>query len=171
MPAGEASRPQQGFTYIGVLFLTALMGLGLAGTGEAWQLSRQRERERELLWVGNQYARALKAYHEQTPGLRRYPERLEELLEDRRFPVPRHHLRQLYPDPVTREAWGVVLAPDGRIAGVRSRSEDPPIKQAGFPARWDAFKGMTHYSDWQFLAGGNQARPATAAASAPAARR
>jgi type II secretory pathway pseudopilin PulG len=169
MPAGEPARADQGFTYIGVLFLIALLGLGLAGTGEAWSLTRQRERERELLWAGNQYARAVKAYYEQSPGVRRYPERLEDLLEDRRFPMPRHHLRQLYPDPVTREAWDLVLAPDGRIAGVRSRSEAAPLKQAGFPARWDGFKGMTRYSDWHFVAEGSVPKP-PAAGAAPAAR-
>jgi type II secretory pathway pseudopilin PulG len=150
-----------------------LMALGLAGTGEAWFVSRQRERERELLWVGNQYARAIKAYYDQTPGARRYPDRLEELVEDRRFPEPRHHLRQLYPDPVTREGWDVVLGPDGRIAGVRSRSDATPAKQAGFPAKWDGFKGMTRYSDWQFIAEGNPLKPAAVpaanAASAPKA--
>lgn len=152
MSAGRGRRAQRGFTYLAALFLMLLLELALAITGEAWTVARQRSAERDLLWAGNQYARALRAYHAQSPGPRQYPVTLDELLEDRRFPVPRHHLRQLYPDPVTRGAWALILDGQGRISGVRSRSDEAPMKQAGFPPRWQDFKGLGHYSDWKFLA-------------------
>src|SRR4029079_2725961 len=121
MPAGKCRR-QGGFTYIGVLFLLVLLGLGLAGTGEAWSVASRRAREKELLWVGNQYARAIRSYYMQSPGVRQFPSQLEDLLEDRRFPEPRRHLRQLYAAPISHERFDVVLAEDGRIGGVRSHS-------------------------------------------------
>jgi hypothetical protein len=105
-----------------------------------------------LLWTGQQYARAIQAYYTQSPGVNRFPDRLEDLLEDRRFPEPRHHLRKMYLDPMSREPFKIVLAPDGRIAGVHSPSDDTPLKQDNFPLRWREFKGMTHYSDWLFIA-------------------
>jgi type II secretory pathway pseudopilin PulG len=152
MEPGSQARRQRGFTYMGVLFLMVLVGLGLAGTGEAWSLASRRAREKQLLWVGNQYARAIRSYYNDTPGAKQYPSKLEDLVEDSRFPEPRHHLRRLFLDPITRDGFDVVLSPDGRIGGVRSRSDDTPMKQAEFPARFDSFKGSTHYSDWHFLA-------------------
>jgi type II secretory pathway pseudopilin PulG len=145
-PAG-----QDGFTYLGALFLLSLMGLGLAGTGQAWEVSSRRDRERELLWVGNQYARAIKAYHEQSPGARQYPQQVQDLLEDRRFPVPRHHLRKQYLDPVARGEFVLVRNGQGRIAGVRSASDEAPMKRSNFRDEWKDFEGVTRYSDWQFV--------------------
>jgi type II secretory pathway pseudopilin PulG len=153
MPVGRARRRDGGFTYLGVLFVVVLLGLGLAGASEVWSIASQRTRERQLLWVGNQYARALKSYYTQSPGARQYPLRLDELVEDRRFPEPRRHLRQLYPDPVGRSAeWGLILNAEGRIGGIASLSEQTPLKQAGFPPAWEKFEGMTKYSDWRFVA-------------------
>lgn len=182
MARGSRRRRESGFTYLGVLFLMVLLGLGLAGTAQLWSIASRRAHERELLWVGNQYARALKSYYEQSPATRQYPLRLEDLLVDSRFPVPRHHLRQLYVDPVTRDGWGVILNPEGRIGGVHSLSEETPLKQDGFPLKWERFKGTAKYSEWRFLvdarlidatkqpAGTGAAVPAPAA-SAAAARR
>lgn len=178
MRAGR--RGQHGFTYFGALFLLMLMGLGLAGTGEAWSLASRRARERELLWVGEQYARALRSYHDATPGQRQYPQKLEELLEDRRFPVPRHHLRRLYPDPVARQPFQVMLNEHGRIGGVRSVSQEMPFKQVGFPDAQARFDGRARYAEWEFiadagLAPGNARRlssvppPAPVSAGTPAA--
>ncbi|MBS1191797.1 MAG: hypothetical protein H6R10_3589 [Rhodocyclaceae bacterium] len=150
MAAGERHR-HRGFTYLGVLFLVALLGLALGAAGQAWSVASQRAREQELLWVGTQYARALQSYAQQSPGRPEYPRRLEDLLTDNRFPVPRHHLRRLYPDPITRSTdWGLVKTLDGRISGVYSRSEAAPWKRANFPLRWEAFTDSRKYSDWKF---------------------
>ena len=152
MRAGSRAARQHGFTYLGALFLLVLMGIGLAITGESWSLASKRLRERELLWAGDQYVRALKAYYHQSPGLKQYPQRLEELLEDRRFPQPRHHLRQLHPDPVARAPFVEIRNAQGRIAGVRSASEDAPLKQAGFAPAWEHFQGRQRHADWEFVA-------------------
>lgn len=146
-------RGQGGFTYLGVLMLIALMGIGLAATGELWSTVAQRERERELLWVGTQYAQALRSYYRSSPGLAQYPQALDELLEDARYPNPRRHLRKLYRDPVTgSDDWGLLRSIDGRITGVYSRAQQVPLKQSGFAAQWADFQGMQHYADWQFAA-------------------
>jgi type II secretory pathway pseudopilin PulG len=154
MRAGStARRRERGFTYLGALFLVMLLGLGLAGSFQVWSLSNQRAREQELLWIGTQYARALQSYYLHSPGSRQYPLRLEDLLEDKRFPTPRRHLRRLYPDPVTRGSeWGLIKTADGRIAGVHSLSEATPWKQANFPLRWADFADKTKYSEWRFVA-------------------
>ncbi len=144
---------QGGFTYLGILFLIAVMGGLLASAGQIWALQAQRDRERELLWVGGQYAQALRSYYRSSPSLAQYPRALEDLLKDDRFPSPQRHLRRLYQDPVTRtHEWGVVRSADGRIAGVYSLSEQRPLKQHGFSAPWTDFAGMARYSDWRFAA-------------------
>ncbi|MBK4997816.1 type II secretion system protein [Pseudomonas sp. S31] len=142
-----------GFTYLGVLLLIAVSSVALAASGTLWSSVAQREHERQLLWVGGQYAQALRSYYRASPGLAQYPQELADLLQDNRFPEARRHIRRLYPDPITgRDEWGVVRAIDGRITGVYSRSDATPFKRAGFDTQWSSFEGLEHYSDWQFVA-------------------
>ncbi|MBA1203265.1 type II secretion system protein [Pseudomonas capeferrum] len=150
MPSGNAA--EAGFTYLGVLFLIAVSGMALAASGTLWSTSALRERERQLLWVGGQYAQALRSYYRASPGLAQYPQDLAELLEDNRFPSPQRHIRRLYPDPIEGEAWGLLRSIDGRITGIYSRSSAVPLKRSGFAAQWSGFEGLEHYSDWQFVA-------------------
>ena len=63
MPRGErARRSEGGFTYLGLLFLVALIGLMLAAAGEVAATAAQRERETQLLWVGHEYRAAIGRY-------------------------------------------------------------------------------------------------------------
>ena len=158
-------RRSRGFTYMTVLFLVAIMGGGLALLGEMWQTSLKRERELELLFVGNQYRKAIERYYLSGPQ-RQYPRALEDLLKDARLPATARYLRKIYPDPITGKAeWGIVRAPDGGILGVHSTSEDKPFKAAGFKVRDAAFEGAGKYSDWKFV----HAAPVQPAAGKPAA--
>ncbi|MDU9392063.1 type II secretion system protein [Pseudomonas sp. zfem002] len=151
MPSGSAAR-EGGFTYLGVLLLVMLMGVALGSAGEVWSIVAQRERERQLLWVGTQYAQALRSYYRASPGLAQYPKALEDLLQDDRFPSARHHIRQLYPDPLGAGEWTLQRGFDGRITGIASASTETPLKQADFPVQWSDFNGLGRYSDWQFVA-------------------
>ncbi|KPG89079.1 type II secretory pathway, pseudopilin PulG [Pseudomonas sp. RIT-PI-q] len=151
IPSGKASN-EAGFTYLGVLFLIMVMGMGLASAGELWSTASRRDRERQLLWVGTQYAQALRSYYRSSPGLAQYPKELADLLQDERFPSPKHHLRQLYPDPVGGGEWMLMRGFDGRITGLNSPSTDKPLKQTDFPSQWSDFTGMASYKDWQFVA-------------------
>lgn len=128
MPTGERPRrPPRGFTYLGVLFLVAFLAVGLAALGQQWTTVAQRERERELVYRGNAIGRAIQAYIDLTPaGAARWPRQLLDLAEDRRGPLVRHHLREVYVDPFTGKAdWELVPSiqqPDG-FQAVRSRSD------------------------------------------------
>ncbi|MBN3968370.1 type II secretion system protein [Pseudomonas gregormendelii] len=151
IPSGRPSA-EGGFTYLGVLFLIMVMGMGLASAGELWSTASRRDREKQLLWVGTQYAQALRSYYRISPGLAQYPKELEDLLDDQRFPTPRHHIRQLYPDPIGGGEWSLQRGFDGRITGLNSPSTDKPLKQVDFPSQWSDFTGMGSYKDWQFVA-------------------
>jgi len=143
---------EEGFTYFGLLIIVAVMGMGLASFGELYSRSAQREKERELLFVGEQFRQAIALYYYRSPGAQQYPKSLEVLLEDNRFPMPVRYLRKLYRDPVTGKAdWGIVEAPEGGIIGVYSKSADTPAKTANFPSRYKEFEEALRYSDWKFV--------------------
>src|SRR5216684_3886243 len=92
---------QSGFTYICALLLVAILAAALAATGEVWSRSRQREKEAQLIWIGNQFTQAIGLYYQRSPGtVKRYPEKLEDLLEDRRYLSGQRYLRRIYPDPM-----------------------------------------------------------------------
>ena len=156
MRSGSA---QRGFTYLAMLLAVAVVGIGLAAAGQVWSTAVQREKEQELLFVGNQYRRAIRLYYQNSqdqrgPGVA-YPKALKDLLEDKRRGDTRRYLRKLYADPMTGKAeWGLVTikAPDGdRIMGVYSLSGATPFKTSGFLDRDRTFEGANHFSDWKFL--------------------
>lgn len=143
---------QRGFTYIGVLVLVALVGIALAAGGQVWHTAQKRDKERELLFIGEQFRLALTRYARQTPGQAlRAPLALDELLQDPRHPELQRYLRQMYIDPMTGTAeWGLVKGPGGEITGVHSLSGEEPLKKSGFSRADRNFEGSARYSDWVF---------------------
>lgn len=142
MPAGRRARPlHRGFTYLVLLWWVAISALMLAALGQQWQLASRREREAELVFRAGQIQAALTAYRRNTPeGQAPWPTRLEELLEDRRGPVMKRHLRTLWPDPVTGGTWGLLR--DGeQIRGVYSLAKGQPLR---------APEGVMSYEEWRF---------------------
>jgi type II secretory pathway pseudopilin PulG len=145
--------PQRGFTYLAVLFALALMSVSaLLVTAVSSHLAR-REREAELLFVGEQYRDALRRYGDANAGLPDpYPRELSGLLRDPNTPNTRRFLRKLYADPLTgSERWGLVRTPRGGIIGVYSLAEGRPAKVAGFAAAQGEFAGAKRYADWRFV--------------------
>ena len=143
---------EKGFTYLGLLLIVAAMGFGLAAFGELASQAAKREKEAELLFVGDAYRQAIGRYYESSPaGNKRYPKSLEVLLKDDRFSFNRRYLRRLYSDPVTGKAFEPVEAPEGGIWGVRSPSEAVPSKSGNFPPEYASFEGAPRYADWQFV--------------------
>lgn len=118
--------PQRGFSYLLLLFAVAALGIASAGSALMWSTLAQTERERELLFIGGEFSRALQRYFDASPvEPKRYPATLQDLLEDKRQPTPLRHLRKLYFDPMTRsQDWGLVIS-GGQIRAVYSKSEKP----------------------------------------------
>lgn len=143
---------QRGVAYLLLLVVMAALGGLLAGAGQVWQTAGKRERERELLFAGQQIRQAIIAYRDHTPGAaKEYPKTLADLLEDKRFPYTVRHLRRLYRDPIANSAdWGLVKAGDG-IIGVYSQSAGTPLKQGNFPPGLEAFAGRASYREWMFI--------------------
>lgn len=98
-----------GFTYLWVLMTVALAGIGLSLVSEMYATAVRRDQESALLNIGRQFQNALRSYASVSAPdeLQRYPQNLTDLLEDRRGPVLRRHLRQAFVDPMTGQAtWG-----------------------------------------------------------------
>src|SRR5262245_48208146 len=153
--AGDA-----GFPYVWLLVLLAIMAIGLAAIGEPASTEVKREREAELLFAGNQIAAAIVAYRASSPGAPQFPQKLEDLLADNRYPNIRRYLRRVYPDPMTgRPDWNLVRGPGGGIVGVYSQSTGRPLKIANFPPEYESFAGAASYAEWRFIpaAGGTTA--------------
>ncbi|VVC83620.1 type II secretion system protein [Sideroxydans sp. CL21] len=151
--ARKKTGDEQGFTYIALLIFIAIMGAGLAATGEVWNMTIKREKEEELLFVGNQFRNAITMYYYRTPGQSgRYPMSLEDLLKDPRYPATKRYLRKIYLDPITNSTnWELVKGPNGEILGVHSASEDEPVKKSNFSFADQGFEGQMKYSDWAFM--------------------
>lgn len=136
-----------------LLFFVATLGIGLAATAVSWTGARQREKERELLFIGIEFRDAIALYYNRSPGvIKEFPKDLNDLIKDQRYPNIQRYLRRIYRDPMTGQAkWGTVPAPGGGIIGVYSLSSDAPIKKAGFTEQQKGFGEAGSYVDWKFV--------------------
>ncbi|MDB6086369.1 MAG: hypothetical protein JWN43_4250 [Gammaproteobacteria bacterium] len=139
-----------GFTYIGLLIAVVVLGVGLAAVGTVWRTQAQREREQELLAIGREFRAALASYY--AAGAHQYPLAIEDLIDDKRFTEPKHHLRKLYADPMTGSAdWTFIRSDMQGISGIASSSNGEPVKKDGFEPDEPNFKDAACYCDWQFI--------------------
>lgn len=158
---------EKGFIFLWALFAAALAGIVLAGTGQVWQITSQREKEKELLFVGDQFRQAVMSYYNDDAGPKQYPESLEQLLEDKRPLVTKRHLRKIFIDPMTNSTdWGLVAEPEPEqegssvsistgkkkgFIGVYSLSKGMPMKVENFKDYHTDFSEAVTYQDWKFV--------------------
>ncbi|MGV3583066.1 MAG: type II secretion system protein [Methylophilus sp.] len=147
------SNKHSGYILIGLLVLIMVSGFALAQVGAKWSDARKREREQELLKIGDTIRKAIGNYYNHTPGIvKQYPPNLEALLRDERFPKPQRYLRKLYIDPMTqREGWGIIEAPSGGVMGVYSLSDAKPFKTKNFRPVYLHFEDKKYYGEWYFI--------------------
>ena len=149
-------RTCSGFTYIGLLILVSIMGVTLAMIGTFWHTAQQRAKEQQLLFIGNQFSQAINAYYQNTPndsgGAKHFPGKLEDLLQDKRYPNTTRYLRKIFADPITGSTqWGLIKGADGGIVGVYSLSDIEPVKKSNFGKGNAGFANKKHYSEWRFI--------------------
>lgn len=149
---------QGGMTYLMVLWIIALGSVAMMAATQSWVMDMRRQKEVELLFRGEQIKAALLAYRQSSPPQApQFPVSLDELLEDRRGPLIKRHLRRLYRDPMTVDGeWGLIKQGPW-IVGVHSQSSARPLRAA-----IASNDGATSYEDWRFEVLG-----ATAGASFP----
>jgi len=88
-----------------------------------------------------------------SPGVvKRYPETLEDLLEDKRHLSMQRYLRRIYADPIAgKPEWGLVAAPGGGIMGVHSTAEGKPVRSAPLARDDKSAPSALSYRDWRFV--------------------
>jgi type II secretory pathway pseudopilin PulG len=148
-------RRQQGFTYLSLVILLAIMGLVGAAALKVDALLARAAAEQELLEAGAAFSAALDSYAAATPqGKPPQPPTLQDLLKDTRFPGIKRHLRKIFVDPISGKAeWGITYLGDKvGVIGVYSLSQAQPLKLANFDERFQNFENKTHYADWKFVA-------------------
>ena len=128
-----------------------MAGIGMAGVGIVWAQNAQSENEKELLFIGDEYRKAIASYYESSPGAaKQFPQTLEDLLLDKRFPIIKRHLRKLYADPMARnKTWGLIKQQE-QITGIYSVSKLAPIKKSGFSSQYESFSTAIEYNEWKF---------------------
>jgi hypothetical protein len=129
----------------------------LASSGVMGYVSHQaqREREEDLLQVGSFFVQAIGDFYVASPGsIKKLPQKLEDLLDDKRQIGIRRYLREIYRDPTTgKPEWDLIRDADGGIRGVRSLNLQAPIRTgpvalASMPVI--SLQPAAHYSDWAF---------------------
>ena len=141
----RSARPgdERGYALAALLIAVSVIGVALTAAVPAWRHQAQREKEMELVFRGEQYARAISLYARRTNGA--LPPNLD-VLVDGRF------LRKRYADPMVEDGAFVPLPGRGGIAAVTSRSDEPSIR---------VYRGATRYKDWRFSAPPTGAGPQT----------
>jgi type II secretory pathway pseudopilin PulG len=148
----------RGYAMAALLIALAIMAILMSVAMPVWRQEARREREAELVWRGEQYARAIALYRNKNNS---FPPSIDALVTAR-------FLRQKYKDPMTKEgefqivggtpqpgapgappqgtAQGSAspqgLTPAGGIMGVRSKSQENSLR---------TYNGATRYDQWSFL--------------------
>ena len=111
---------EHGYALLLVMFLASLMLLGAMTVGPNLLTQGRREREKEMIWRGEQYVRGIKLFYRKTG---RFPSSIEDLVKPKtgiRF------LRQAYTDPMNTQdgSWRLIyVGPGGQLLGsVKQRS-------------------------------------------------
>ena len=158
-----------GFAYIALLVAIIIIGISLGAAGKYWSSVALRDKEEELIFRGDQYRQAIELYYKAVLTASQYPNSIDDLLMDSRFPAGRRHLRQRYKDPISGEDFvDIKDTTTNRIIGVHSPSDKQPLKQSGFPPIYSAkpvllgprpgfpanpnnFEQKGKYSEWLFV--------------------
>ena len=112
---------EAGFVMSALLVSIFIMSLLLAMALPVWHHAARRERESELIFRGEQYARAIALWQRQRPGST--PQDIDTLIEER-------FLRKRYRDPMTKDGKFQILLQsdlatisDGQMADSENGSE------------------------------------------------
>ena len=169
LPGAAGVTDDSGFTIIVVLVAVAVTSILLSTAVTAWVHVMRRADETELIWRGQQYAKAIECY----VGLRAVPPtELEQLVEAK-------CIRQLYAQPLSDDgSWRLVRArapgvvptagsegeSEGGLLRRNLRSSEPIVGVApGITGTAIvAYDDSYDYEEWEFVLGGDEPPPVRA---------
>jgi hypothetical protein len=145
---------QSGLAYLAILFLVAALSISMAVVTQNEDTLLKREKEQDWLFMGKQYQRAIASYYNQSPdGIKTLPNKIEDLLLDKRLIISVRHLRKAYYNPIDpQESWVLIRNQENQIIGVYSPSL-VQILSTKIIAEYQENTGekITNYSDVKFV--------------------
>ncbi len=105
---------QSGYTLLAMVFLVAVVLVAVMAATPVILTEGKREREEEMVWRGQQYARGIRLYFRKYG---RYPQSLEDVTK-RKDNI--HFMRKAYKDPMNTEdgSWRLIyIGPGGQLIG------------------------------------------------------
>ena len=100
----KSSSSESGHLLLALMIGLTVMAIFLTVVAQQWSTLERREKEKELIFRGNQYINAIKKYQQEHGGA--YPTKLESLME--LGPRRLRYIRRLYRDPMAPDGkWGI----------------------------------------------------------------
>ena len=104
-------RSDAGFSLAALIFFAAAASILAAAAVPAYQMQAKREREKELIFRGEEYTRAIQKYQRKF-GV--YPASIDQLVQTNGL----RFLRRVYKDPITGKDFRLIrVNPDGSLSG------------------------------------------------------
>lgn len=110
----RAATSQAGYALVMLVFLTTVMLIAVLTVAPNLITQGRREREKEMIWRGNQYIRAIKVYYRKNG---RFPTTLDDLTKPK---TGIRYMRQAYKDPMNPAdgTWRLIyVGPAGQLIG------------------------------------------------------
>lgn len=108
---GRARSDERGHLLVGLVVLLACMMIMLTAAAQSWTFLVRRDKEAEMIYRGEEYARAIVFYQKEVGS---YPLKLDLLAQ--KGPHGHRFIRKLYKDPIAEDGeWGLLyLSPTGQ---------------------------------------------------------
>src|SRR5262249_47526856 len=120
------ARSEAGHLLVGLMVLVAVLMILLMAAGQSWVFVMRRDAEAELIFRGEEYARAIGFYKAEVGS---YPLELKALMQ--KGPHRHRYIRRLYKDPLAENGkWGnLYLSPTGKgfINPYATRTDTDPF--------------------------------------------
>ncbi|MGE3277183.1 MAG: hypothetical protein AB7O67_18875 [Vicinamibacterales bacterium] len=174
-PAGGRLTVESGYAMAALLVGLAVMAVLMTAALPVWTQAARREKETELVWRGEQYARALELFQRKFANA--YPPSIDVLVEQK-------FLRKKYKDPITNDDFQPIYLNTNQVPGAPAGAARPgqatrpaaggatqPTRPGGttgglggtaggpivgVTSKSDAasirlYNGRGHYNEWQFV--------------------
>ena len=156
---------EEGYNLVVLMVIITVMSVALSLALPLWSSQAKREKERELVFRGLQYAEAVRVFQARHGRL---PTTLEELVE-----VEPRSIRQLFPDPMSENGkWGLLVQSQtpgggrgGRGRGGNAQGQ-PGAQQPGQNGQQQSQGGQDQSDQDQGSSGGAGINPALSGAPA-----
>ena len=114
LPTRQRRKGEQGYALVLIMFFLALLVLSTIVAAPTVIANIQREKEKEMVWRGKQYTRAIRMYYAK---MKRYPTSLDDLTKPK---TGLRFMRQAYKDPMNPVdgSWRLIyVGPNGQLIG------------------------------------------------------